>query len=213
MNRKHFVIATLISVALLTVVFIPLSNQQEDRYDPWIDYNDDGTVNADDLYTFGQAYGSSGNPTKNVNVTNFPLDEQGNLRVNINNISTPISEQTARKIAIYKIGPHAVGSSSYAKAGELVVPAGEKWYVYKMSFKLAADWMNQKLRVAINGTVMMDDIHTSSILEGIDPWWEIELRTPLEVLQGETIELWHAYTSSGTSANAALIVEAWVEST
>lgn len=68
MNKKHFLFSTLISVALLTIVFAPLTSS----YDPWIDYNEDGTVDVSDLSSLGQAYGSSGDPTKNVNVTNWP---------------------------------------------------------------------------------------------------------------------------------------------
>lgn len=72
MNGKHFVIAILVSVVLLTVVFTPLSGQQDSTYDPWIDYNDDGIIDANDLSSLSQAYGSSGDTTKNVTVTNWP---------------------------------------------------------------------------------------------------------------------------------------------
>lgn len=73
MNGKHFLIATLISIALVTVVFTPLSGQHDSTYDPWIDYNNDGTIDVNDLSSLGQAYGTSGNPTRNVNVTNWPI--------------------------------------------------------------------------------------------------------------------------------------------
>lgn len=76
MNRKHFTIATVISAVLLTVVFIPLSGQQSDSYDPWLDYNEDGTIDIDDLSPLGQAYGSSGDTTKNVTVTNWPVERK-----------------------------------------------------------------------------------------------------------------------------------------
>ena len=73
MNRKYVLTATMISVVLLTVAFIPLSGQQSGSYDPWIDYNEDGTVDVNDLSTLGQAYASSGDPAKNVTVTNWPV--------------------------------------------------------------------------------------------------------------------------------------------
>ena len=79
MNKKHFLFSALISFALLTFVFAPLTSS----YDPWIDYDDDGTVDLDDLSVLAGAYGTSGDPTKNVNVTNFPLDEEGNLKVSV----------------------------------------------------------------------------------------------------------------------------------
>jgi hypothetical protein len=39
-------------------------------YDPWLDYNEDGYVGIDDIYTTAQGFGAEGDPTKNVNVTN-----------------------------------------------------------------------------------------------------------------------------------------------
>jgi len=38
------------------------------QYDPWVDYNGDGTVNYLDVYSLLIAYGLSGDPTKNVTV-------------------------------------------------------------------------------------------------------------------------------------------------
>lgn len=63
-------------------------------YDPWVDYDESGAVDHMDLYDFAQAYGTTGDPTKNVNVmnfppnqdvnvTNWPLDGQGNLKVRV----------------------------------------------------------------------------------------------------------------------------------
>jgi hypothetical protein len=50
-------------------------------YDPWKDINDDGSIEMMDFFYLSQAYGTSGDPSKPVNVTNFPLDEEGNLKV------------------------------------------------------------------------------------------------------------------------------------
>ena len=77
MNKKHILFSTLVSIALLTMLYTPLSGS----YDPWVDFDEDGSVEYDDLVSLAGSYGSSGPPTKNVNVTNFPLDEEGNLRV------------------------------------------------------------------------------------------------------------------------------------
>jgi len=38
------------------------------QYDPWVDYNGDGTVNYLDVYSLLIAYGMSGDPTKNVTI-------------------------------------------------------------------------------------------------------------------------------------------------
>lgn len=42
-------------------------------YDPWLDYNEDGNIDMKDIYAEILAFGTSGDPTKNVNVTNWPL--------------------------------------------------------------------------------------------------------------------------------------------
>ena len=71
MKGKHILIATLISVVLLTLSFVQLSSQQDSICDPLLDYNDIGMTEVSGLSSQGQ--GSSGGPTKNVNVTNWPV--------------------------------------------------------------------------------------------------------------------------------------------
>lgn len=82
MNRRQFAVSTLLALVLLILVSIPMAHQENgDTYDPWLDYNEDGVIDANELYLIGQSYGTLGDPTKNVNVMNFPLDEEGNLLV------------------------------------------------------------------------------------------------------------------------------------
>lgn len=83
MCGKQFAVAILFTVVFLTVAFTPIGNQQDNTYDPWLDYNEDGIIDVNDLYQIGHAYSTSGDTTKNVSVTNWPLDEQGNLKVSI----------------------------------------------------------------------------------------------------------------------------------
>jgi hypothetical protein len=73
MIRKDLIIATLFMI-------MP-TRSSVNPYDPWLDFNDDGTINMGDIGAACNAFGTYGDPTKNVNVTNFPLDENGNLRV------------------------------------------------------------------------------------------------------------------------------------
>jgi hypothetical protein len=76
MNGKQFVVATLFAICLLTLIFIPLTSQSAGTYDPWLDYNGDGKVDANDLHLIAQTYGASGDPTRNVNVTNWPVQSE-----------------------------------------------------------------------------------------------------------------------------------------
>jgi len=69
MDGKQFAVAMLLAIALLTVAFIPLAHQQGGgSYDPWLDYNEDGKIDVNELSPLGQAYGTSGDPTKNVTI-------------------------------------------------------------------------------------------------------------------------------------------------
>jgi hypothetical protein len=74
MSGKKIVTSILLAAVLLTVVIVPMSTQQGgSTYDPWLDYNEDGVIDVNDLHPLGGAYGTTGDPTKNVNVTNWPV--------------------------------------------------------------------------------------------------------------------------------------------
>jgi len=68
MNIKQFSIAISFALILLTVASTPLSGQQTGRYNPWLDYNEDGKIDIQDLSSLSHAYSSSGDPTKNVTI-------------------------------------------------------------------------------------------------------------------------------------------------
>ncbi len=61
------------SVFCLTATIFIVSST---GYDPWIDYDEDGTVDYDDFISLAGEYGTSGDPTKNVSVTNWPVERQ-----------------------------------------------------------------------------------------------------------------------------------------
>jgi len=86
-DRKDFIIIALVSFMLVVTLYprITTSNTWEpiNPYDPWIDWDDNGEIDIFDKVAVGSRFGSEGDPTKNVNVTNFPLDEEGNLKVSI----------------------------------------------------------------------------------------------------------------------------------
>lgn len=52
-------------------------------YEPWYDLDENGKIDIFDVVRIAGTYGTTGDPGKNVNVTNFPLDEQGNLLVSM----------------------------------------------------------------------------------------------------------------------------------
>jgi hypothetical protein len=61
-NRRRFALSCIAVSILLGLVLIQSSSQQGGAYDPWLDCNGDGVIDAYDLEALGQAYGSSGAP-------------------------------------------------------------------------------------------------------------------------------------------------------
>jgi len=76
MKGKHLMLSTLIALVLLIVAFTPISSQQGNSYDPWLDYNDDGRINYKDLYELAIRYGASGTP---INKTALLLELQSRI--------------------------------------------------------------------------------------------------------------------------------------
>jgi hypothetical protein len=70
----------LVSLFLCTLFLgIATSGNGTNGYDPWVDYDESGNVDYMDLYHFAQAYETSGDPTKDVNVTNWPAMQNVNI--------------------------------------------------------------------------------------------------------------------------------------
>ncbi|MEM4713380.1 MAG: hypothetical protein QXQ61_02395 [Candidatus Bathyarchaeia archaeon] len=57
-----------------TLFMIVPTNSQYQAYDPWLDSNEDGRIDMLDMYYTALSYGTTGDPTKNVNVTNWPAE-------------------------------------------------------------------------------------------------------------------------------------------
>jgi hypothetical protein len=81
--RRNAIITIIITFCFTTsmLMIIPIKSANQ-PYDPWLDYNDDGKIGLSDLVSLAQSYGTTGDPTKNVNVTNFPLNQFGQILVN-----------------------------------------------------------------------------------------------------------------------------------
>ncbi len=103
--------------------------QSGGEYDPWLDYNQDGIIDIYDLHPLGQAYGTSGDPisARNVAVTNFPLDEKGNLKVNVTEGRSP----RPRDIEV----PATSGTIQWAAQP----PSGMRWTVLQACILITTD--------------------------------------------------------------------------
>lgn len=79
MIKKRYVVIALgaVSVLLGSLLYNNIILAQPGgEYDPWLDFDEGGTVDVNDLSSLGQAYGSSGDPTKDVNVVNWPIQQE-----------------------------------------------------------------------------------------------------------------------------------------
>lgn len=67
----------LLSVLTATVfMVVPTRSADDPNWDPWADIKEDGTVDIYDAITLANAYGSSGDTPRNVNVVNWPVTNQ-----------------------------------------------------------------------------------------------------------------------------------------
>jgi hypothetical protein len=74
--RKDVIFAILTTFCLCALMFsvIPIKSAGL-PYDPWTDINEDGTINMKDIGNVAAQFGTTGDPTKNVTVTNWPRNK------------------------------------------------------------------------------------------------------------------------------------------
>jgi hypothetical protein len=73
MKTSRFTLVNLaIALLLLGSPFLVQVTTSQGVYDPWCDYDEDGDIDIYDIVRIAEAYGTTGDPGKNVNVTNWP---------------------------------------------------------------------------------------------------------------------------------------------
>jgi hypothetical protein len=71
--KKDLAIAILLTFCLTATLFMIVpTRSQVGQYDPWADINGDGIIDIYDLRSVAALFDTSGDPTKYVNVTNWP---------------------------------------------------------------------------------------------------------------------------------------------
>jgi hypothetical protein len=75
-NGKHLALAAIVMVCLMLSLFqmLPASSQEE-AYDPWADYDSNGTLDIFDIVPVALSLGAGGDPTRNVTVVNWPTSQ------------------------------------------------------------------------------------------------------------------------------------------
>jgi len=68
--RKDIIITALLTFCLTATLFMMATtySQTEPAYDPWADYNADGTIDIFDIVPVALTFGSAGDSTKNVTI-------------------------------------------------------------------------------------------------------------------------------------------------
>jgi hypothetical protein len=82
LNLKNYFVAVILTGLILALAFNRLAGSQTSpsaQYDPWADLNDDGKISMDEIVKACELFGTTGDPTKNVNVTNWPLVQNVNV--------------------------------------------------------------------------------------------------------------------------------------
>ena len=72
MITKKLMVAVLCTFCLTAALLSAVPVESAATYDPWVDVNHDGKINVLDLIKVAVGVGSSGNPSLNVTVANFP---------------------------------------------------------------------------------------------------------------------------------------------
>ena len=73
-KKRDLIIAVWVTFCLTAMLFMVRTTRSQipGQYDPWLDITGDGKIQIDDVAWVSKAYGTTGDPTKNVNVTNWP---------------------------------------------------------------------------------------------------------------------------------------------
>jgi hypothetical protein len=70
--RKDVILAILITFCFTVSLFLVIPIRSADnKYDPMLDYYHEGRIGLDDLVALANSYGTTGDPTLNVSVTNM----------------------------------------------------------------------------------------------------------------------------------------------
>ena len=93
--KKNMIVAIMITFCFTAslCMIIPLRSARN-PYDSWLDTDDDGQIGLGDLVLLAQSYGTTGDPTKNVNVTNDVLMVNGTDNQNVTVTNWPDLPQT-----------------------------------------------------------------------------------------------------------------------
>ena len=157
MNRKQFGISMLSAIILLTVTTASRSGQQDDAsYDPWLDYNEDGKIDVNELYWLGEAYGSTGDAARNVTIARrataylrpggehllIPAGTNWLSNVSVDGYATVTVLIWVSLTSSCELELHACDNDGYSWLIETITPSSTGWFK-------TYDVMNQRIQIKI----------------------------------------------------------------
>jgi len=108
---------TLVCLFLCALFFgIATSGSGTNGYDPWVDLNDDGNIDYNDLYIFARAYGSSGTPINKTALLLELLSRIDSLNASLIALESRVEALEARipKKGYISISPTAFPGGNWA---------------------------------------------------------------------------------------------------
>lgn len=143
MSIRQLILVIMLASVFLCLAHAPLSGQQgSGRYDPWLDYNEDGTIDVNELRRLGEAYGSTGDSMKNITIAGHATKyiRLGGGNVSVQPSSSWLSDIVptdgyAKVTILVYLTPasncfavvFAIGDDGYSWFVESVDPNGDSW--------------------------------------------------------------------------------------
>ena len=147
--KKDLVIAVLSTFCLTATLFMIMptrSSSAERQYDPWSDYNDDGKIDIKDLVNTISLFETYGDPTKNVNVTNWPIW--------LVNQSAPL----VKEMPLCRLYHFNITSTSFTTAINATPPIGKTWYVSEIRLMPSVMGGDGQATLKTKGVIQFSDM-------------------------------------------------------
>ena len=190
--RKDMIFAVLTTFCMCALMFTVVPIRSGLPYDPWADIDDNGKIDMKDIGNVAAQFMASGDPTKNVNVTNWPEDRPTIVMKQTQRI--PIMESTADGVYI-PYGNEVFGAKfvfNFEPVGQLI----NVTEFYVSTIWKCPDNNNYGLQYTVNEYYNYNDaVDTSANPRA---WWNnFHLSEGYEIHEGvNNVNIWRPFGAS-----------------